>query len=154
MEADEQPFSPVNSQASVATKISSATLAGLLISLFAMVMIRYAVAFFVPEITFASAILKETLIWASAAALLVIIRRGERLSFRSIGLGTCRWWKSIAWGLVIAIVSAESSAALLISRDADTVRVRRIREIAALVNYTDRFARWSGGRIILPRLRH
>ena len=63
-------------------------------------------AFFVPEITFASAILKETLIWASAAALLVIIRRGERLSFRSIGLGTCRWWKSIAWGLVIAIVSA------------------------------------------------
>ena len=50
--------------------------------------------------------LKETLIWASAVALLVIIRRGERLSLRSIGLGTCRWWKSIAWGLVIAIVSA------------------------------------------------
>ena len=106
MEADEQPFSPVTNQASVATKISSATLAGLLISLFAMVVIRYALAFFAPEITFASAILKETLIWASAAALLVIIRRGERLSFRSIGLGTCRWWKSIAWGLVIAIVSA------------------------------------------------
>jgi membrane protease YdiL (CAAX protease family) len=71
-----------------------------------MVVIRYALAFFVPEITFASAILKETLIWASAAALLVVIRRGEHLSFRSIGLGTCRWWKSIAWGLVIAIVSA------------------------------------------------
>jgi hypothetical protein len=106
MEADEQPFSPVTNQACVATKISSATLVGLLISLFAMVVIRYALAFFVPEITFASAILKETLIWASAAALLVIIRRGERLSLRSIGLGTCRWWKSIAWGLVIAIVSA------------------------------------------------
>src|SRR5206468_8340044 len=85
---------------------SSATLAGLLISLFAMVVIRYGFAFFVPEITFASAILKETLIWASAAALLAIIRRGEHLSFRSIGLGTCRWWKSIAWGLVVAIVSA------------------------------------------------
>jgi len=106
MEADEQPFSLVTNQASVATKISSATLVGLLISLFAMVVIRHAVAFFLPEITFASAILKETLIWASAVALLVIIRRGERLSFRSIGLGTCRWWKSIAWGLVIAIVSA------------------------------------------------
>src|SRR5437762_556142 len=106
MEADEQSFSPVTNQASVATKISSATLVGLLISLFAMVVIRYAFAFFVPEITFGSAILKETLIWASAAALLVIIRRGERLSLRSIGLGTCRWWKSIAWGLVIAIVSA------------------------------------------------
>src|SRR5437667_4054469 len=71
-----------------------------------MVVIRYAFAFFVPEITFTSASLKATLIWASAAALLVIIRRGERLSLRSIGLGTCRWWKSIAWGLVIAIVSA------------------------------------------------
>src|SRR5204862_5311209 len=106
MEADEQSFSPVTNQASVAAKISSATLVGLLISLFAMVVIRYAFAFFVPEITFASAILKETLIWASAAALLFIIRRGERLSLRSIGLGTCRWWKSIAWGLVIAIVSA------------------------------------------------
>src|SRR5437870_11609588 len=106
MQADKQPFSLVTNQASVATRISSATLAGLLISLFAMVVIRHAFAFFVSEITFASAILKETLIWASAAALLVIIRRGERLSFRSIGLGTCRWWKSIAWGLVIAIVSA------------------------------------------------
>src|SRR5206468_1019314 len=94
------------SEIPVGTKISSATLVGLLISLFAMVVIRYAFAFFVPEIAFASAILKETLIWASAAALLVIIRRGERLSLRSIGLGTCRWWKSIAWGLVIAIVSA------------------------------------------------
>src|SRR5438094_5802619 len=106
MQADKQPFSLVTNQASVATRISSATLAGLLISLFAMVLIRYAFAFFVPEITFASAILKETLIWASGAALLIIIRRGEHLSFRSIGLGTCRWWKSIAWGLVIAIVSA------------------------------------------------
>src|SRR6266513_1743482 len=106
MEADEQPFSLVTNQASVATKISSATLAGLLISLVAMVVIRYAFAFFMPEITFTSAILKETLIWASAAALLVILRRGEGLPFRSIGLGTCRWWKSIAWGFVIAVISA------------------------------------------------
>jgi membrane protease YdiL (CAAX protease family) len=92
--------------ASVAAKISGATWAGLLLSLFAMLVIRYAFVFFVPEITVASAFLKETLIWASAVVLLVIIRRGERLSLRSIGLGTCRWWKSIGWGLVIAIVSA------------------------------------------------
>ncbi|PYK50514.1 MAG: hypothetical protein DME20_03970, partial [Verrucomicrobia bacterium] len=96
----------------VATRISPATWIGLFLSLFAMVVIRYAFAFFVPEITFASAILKETLIWTSVAALLVIIRRGERLSFRSIGLGTCRWWKSIAWGLVIAIVSAAAVGGL------------------------------------------
>lgn len=30
----------------------------------------------------------------------------------------------------------------------------RVRKTAALVNYIDRFARWSGGRIILRRLRH
>src|SRR6266481_6338186 len=99
------PFSLMTDQPSV-VKISRATWVGLFLSLFAMVVIRHAFVFFVPKITFASAILKEVLIWATAAALLVIIRRGERLSFRSIGLGTCRWWKSIAWGLVIAIVSA------------------------------------------------
>src|SRR6266446_7142733 len=99
------PFSLMTDQPSI-PKISRATWMGLFLSLFAMVVIRYAFVFFVPEITFAAAILKETLIWASAAALLVIIRRGEDLSFRSIGLGTCRWWKSIAWGFVIAVVSA------------------------------------------------
>src|SRR5881396_2514289 len=90
----------------VARKISPTTWVGLFLSLFAMVVIRYAFVFFVPEITLMSAILKETLIWASAAALLVIIRRGEGLSFKSIGVGTCRLWKSIAWGFVIAVVSA------------------------------------------------
>jgi membrane protease YdiL (CAAX protease family) len=99
------PFSLKTNQPSV-VKISLATWVGLFLSLFAMVVIRHAFVFFVPEITLASAILKEALIWASAAALLVIIRRGERLSFRSIGLGTCRWWKSVAWGLLIAVVSA------------------------------------------------
>jgi uncharacterized protein len=106
MEIDEHAFSLMTKQSSVTTKIPSATWAGLLLSLFAMVVIRHAFVLLVPEITFASAILKETLIWASAAALIVIIGRGERLSFRSIGLGTCHWWKSIAWGLVIAIASA------------------------------------------------
>lgn len=90
----------------VPTKASRATWAGLFISLFAMVVIRQVFVFFVPEITFASALLKETLIWLSAVTLLMIIRRGERLPMRSIGLGTARWWKSILWGFVITIVSA------------------------------------------------
>src|SRR6266478_4150352 len=118
MQADKQPFSLVTNQASVATRISSATLAGLLISLFAMVVIRYAVASFVPEITFASAILKETLIWASAAALLVIGDRDR--------IGGSRRRPCLSHG-----VRTRSG-------------FRRIREIAALVNYNDRFARWSG----------
>jgi CAAX protease family protein len=103
-------FAP--NQPSVPTKVSRATWAGLAISLFAMVVIRQAFVFFVPEITFASAVLKEVLIWLNAVALIVIIRRGERLPMRSIGLGAARWWKSILWGLVIAIVSAVVVGAL------------------------------------------
>jgi membrane protease YdiL (CAAX protease family) len=107
MEADniDAPF-PLMRERPAAAKNTRATWLGLFVSLFAMVVIRQAFVFFVPEITFAAAIVKETLIWASAAALLIIIRRGERLPFRSIGLGTCRWWKSIAWGFLIAVVSA------------------------------------------------
>jgi membrane protease YdiL (CAAX protease family) len=107
MEADNvgAPFALVGDRLSP-QKNTRATWVGLFLSLFAMVVIRQAFVFFVPEITFAAAILKEMLIWTSAAALLIIIRRGERLPFRSIGLGTCRWWKSIAWGLAIAVISA------------------------------------------------
>ena len=107
MEADNvgAPFALVGDRLSP-QKNTRATWVGLFLSLFAMVVIRQAFVFFVPEITFAAAILKEMLIWASAAALLIIIRRGERLPFRSIGLGTCHWWKSIAWGLAIAVISA------------------------------------------------
>ena len=82
-------------QPSLPTKVSRATWGGLAISLFAMVAIRQVFVFFVPETTFASAVLKEALIWVSALALIVIIRRGEHLSLRSIGIGTARWWKSI-----------------------------------------------------------
>ena len=77
-----------------------------------MVAIRQVFVFFIPETTFTSAILKEALIWLNAVALIVIIRRGEHLSLRSIGLGTARWWKSILWGFVIAVVSAVAVLAL------------------------------------------
>jgi membrane protease YdiL (CAAX protease family) len=100
------PFALTPDQPPIPTKVSHATWAGLFISLFGLLVIRQLVAFFIPGITFGSAVLKEALIWASAITLLVIIRRGERLPMRSIGLGTARWWKSILWGLVIAIVSA------------------------------------------------
>ncbi len=86
-------------------KISRATWSGLFLSLFAMLLIRQTILYFAPILTTGSAIVKETLLWMSAAALLAIIRHGERLPFSSIGLGTSRWWKSILWGLVIAVVS-------------------------------------------------
>ena len=93
-------------QPSLPTKVSGATWAGLAISLFAMVAIRQVFVFLVPETTFASAIFKEALIWLNAIVLIMLIRRGEHLPLRSIGLGTARWWKSILWGFIIAIVSA------------------------------------------------
>ncbi|HEX3420349.1 MAG TPA: CPBP family intramembrane glutamic endopeptidase [Candidatus Udaeobacter sp.] len=106
------PFALTPEQPSVPVKVSAATWAGLAISLFAMVAIRQVFAFFVPETTFASAILKEAMIWVSALALIVLIRRREHLPLRSIGIGTTRWWKSILWGFVIAIVSAVVVGAL------------------------------------------
>jgi membrane protease YdiL (CAAX protease family) len=105
-------FALTPEQPSVGRKVSGATWAGLAISLFAMVAIRQAVVFFAPESTFGSAVLKEALIWLSAVTLLVIIRRGEHLPMRSIGLGTARWWKSILWGFVIAVVSIVAVGAL------------------------------------------
>src|SRR5262245_10677820 len=98
-------FAVTPEQPSLPTKVSRATWAGLTIALFAMVAIRQIFVFFVPESTFALAILKESLIWVSAVALIAIIRRGEHLPLRSIGLGTARWWKSVLWGLVIMVVS-------------------------------------------------
>ena len=105
-------FALTPEQPSLPTKVSRATWVGLAVSLFAMVAIRQVFVFFVPEPTFASAVLKEALIWLNAVALIVIIRRGEHLSLRSIGLGTARWWKSILWGFIIAIVSAVAVLAL------------------------------------------
>jgi membrane protease YdiL (CAAX protease family) len=85
-------------------KVSPVTWIGLFLSLFGMLLVRQAVSFFAPTPTLTAAIWKETLIWATAAALLVLVRRGERLPLTSIGLGTSRWWKSILWGLVIAVI--------------------------------------------------
>ena len=106
------PFGLMSNQSSVSNKVSRATWVGLAISLFAMLAIRQLIAFFFPEPTFASALLKESLIWVSALALIAIIRRGEHLPLSSIGLGTARWWKSLLWGFIIAIVSAVAILAL------------------------------------------
>jgi membrane protease YdiL (CAAX protease family) len=94
------------------TKVPLATWIGLFVSLFAMLLIRQSVLYFVPTVTATSAILKEGLLWVSAIVLLIMIRRGERLPFSSIGLGTSRWWKSILWGLAIAVASGVIAAVL------------------------------------------
>jgi membrane protease YdiL (CAAX protease family) len=84
----------------------NATWVGLFLSLFAMLLIRQTVAYFSPTLTFPAAIWKESLIWVSAIVLLILVRRGERLPFTSIGLGRSTWWKSALWGFVIAVACA------------------------------------------------
>ena len=96
----------------MAKRISRATWVGLFLSLFVMLLVRQSVSYFWPTLTFTAAIWKETLLWVSAITLLLIIRRGERLPLTSIGLGTSRWWKSILWGLVIAVASAAAGGVL------------------------------------------
>ena len=95
----------MSDKAAPPAKVSRASWIGLFLSLFAFLVIRQTIFYFAPTLTTGSAIVKETLLWMSAVALLIIIRRGERLPFSSIGLGASRWWKSILWGLVIAVVS-------------------------------------------------
>src|SRR5438067_13846326 len=96
----------------MAKRISRPTWVGLFLSLFVMLVVRQSVSYFWPTLTFTAAIWKETLLWVSAITLLFIIRRGERLPLTSIGLGTSCWWKSILWGLVIAVASAAAGGVL------------------------------------------
>ena len=85
---------------------------GLFIAFFGVLIVRQAVTYFYPTLTFAAALWKESLIWLCVVALLIVIRRGENLSFRSVGVGTASWAKSVLWGLVIAIVCALLGAIL------------------------------------------
>jgi len=93
-------------------KVSRAIWLGLFVSLFAMLLVRQSVSYFWPILTFTAAAWKETLLWVSAIILLFIIRRGERLPLTSIGLGTSRWWKSILWGLALAVICGGTAGVL------------------------------------------
>jgi membrane protease YdiL (CAAX protease family) len=70
-----------------------------------MFILRWLFSYVFTEMTTTSQALKEVCTWATAVALLLLIRRGERLPLSSIGLGAVRWWKSILWAVVIAMAS-------------------------------------------------
>lgn len=85
---------------------------GLFIAFFGVLIVRQAVTYFYPTLTLEAAIWKESLIWLCVIALLVVIWGGERLSLRSVGLGTASWIKSVLWGFVIAVVCVVIGALL------------------------------------------
>ena len=61
-----------------------------------------AVAF--PSPTTGSAVIRQALHWTCAVALLIIVRRGEKLPLTSIGIGTSPVTRSIAWSIPLAFI--------------------------------------------------
>lgn len=79
------------------------TWVGLFISLFGIVIIRQAFRAITPEPGPMLVLAREICIFLAAGGLLWLVRRGEGLPLRSIGIGTSPRWKSLAWGIVTAI---------------------------------------------------
>ena len=106
---------PPNSQTSTPSRsaVPMITWIGLIIALFGMLLVRQVVNHFWPSPTFTSAVIKEVGMWLVAVVLLLIVKRGERLPFRSIGLGTSHWVKSILGGLVTAVICLAVAGALI-----------------------------------------
>jgi membrane protease YdiL (CAAX protease family) len=71
-----------------------------------MLIVRAAVYAFYPPYSFPAAAWRESLNWLCAIALVLIIHFGERLPFRSVGIGRATIKSSLAWGGIIAVVCA------------------------------------------------
>jgi membrane protease YdiL (CAAX protease family) len=99
-------LSSTTGRAEVVSHPKAPTWVGLFIALFGMLIVRQAVTYFYPTLTLVAALWKESLIWLCVIALLFVIRRGERLSLRSVGIGTASWIKSLLWGVILAIACA------------------------------------------------
>jgi len=84
--------------------VSRSTLVGLLIALFGILVVRQIIAVSFESLTPTATVCRESLNWLCAIALIVIIRRGEGLPLRSVGIGTCSIGRSLAWSGVIALV--------------------------------------------------
>src|SRR3954469_10220332 len=83
--------------------ISGVTWFGLIIALFAMLLVRQAVfAVFGSPLTTSATVIREMLHWLCAISLLLIVQLGEGQPFSSIGIGTCSLARSLLWSIVIA----------------------------------------------------
>ncbi len=77
---------------------------GVFIALFGLFLIRQAIRTVSHDPGTALVIVREVLIFASAGALLVLVKRGEKLPLKTVGLGTSVWWKSVLWGFVTMLL--------------------------------------------------
>jgi uncharacterized protein len=86
---------------------------GLCVSLFSMVIIRQAFRAITPEPGTAVALAREASMFATAGALIWLVRHRECLPLSSVGIGTSPLWKSLLWGAVIAIACMIPAAGLV-----------------------------------------
>ena len=118
---------------------------GLFIALFGLPIVRQAVSFVWPTLTFTAALWKESLIWLCVIALLFLVRRGEGLPLTSIGIGTSRWWKSLLWGLVLAAVCFLVAGVLVsVTHYTGGSAGEAFSNATALADHAHRCSRWRG----------
>jgi uncharacterized protein len=93
--------------------VRSTTWIGLGLSLFSMLIIRQMFRAVTPEPGAALTLAREACMFASAGLLVWLVRKREGLPLTSIGIGTSPLWKSLAWGVVIAIACIVPAALLV-----------------------------------------
>jgi uncharacterized protein len=81
---------------------SRVTAVGLTIALFSLIILRQIFHSVSPHAGVALTLIREACMFAAAGGLVWLIRRGEKLPLRSVGIGVSPLWKSLAWGVVIA----------------------------------------------------
>jgi membrane protease YdiL (CAAX protease family) len=94
----------MNPSSASGPKASATTWLGLFVALFGILIVRWAVSLFYPEFSFLGTIWKESFIWVCVVALLLIMRRGEHSSLRSVNLGTTPLRSSLLWGGILALL--------------------------------------------------
>lgn len=82
-------------------KVSPFTYLGLSISLLGFVTLRILFRRFAPSSSVTAALWKELAVWILAAILIALIRYGERLPLKSIGLGVRPWRQSLRYGSIL-----------------------------------------------------
>ena len=85
---------------------------GLFISMFGMLVVRQAFRAITAEPGTALTLVREACMFLLAGALIWLVRRGEGLPLTSIGIGTSSMWKSLMWGVLVAVACTIPAAVI------------------------------------------
>jgi uncharacterized protein len=95
------------------------TWAALVFCMFVILPIREIVNRISPQPTVTGDTLREVMILACAAALLLYVHFVEKLPLTSIGIGTSVWWKSVLWGIVTAAICLVAAGGIMMATKFD-----------------------------------